>query len=410
MADPQQESKDAALASRESAEDRMAASNDAPAREAEAAAPHDSSTTRPRSAPPLPCPDAGALASMERQRVLRVLDAAANRASEGLRVAEDYVRFVLDDPFLTEELKRLRHDLAEALSRVPMSARLSARETLGDVGTCIALPAERRRRSAAHVLTANLTRSQEALRSLEEFGKTVDGDMAARLERLRYRCYTLQRAAETTRASLERMEGARLYVLLDGRASTQEFETLARAIVVAGADAVQLRDKSLDDRRLLERARTLRKIAAPGKTLFLVNDRPDLAVLARADGVHLGQEELTVKDARAIVGPDALVGVSTHTIEQARQAVLDGANYLGVGPVFPSATKRFEQFPGLPLLRVVAGEIRLPAFAIGGIRLENLGEVLEAGFRRVAVSGAITSRDSPASAVRSLLGAMHYVH
>ena len=167
-------------------------------------------------APPLPCPDAGALASMERQRVLRVLDAAANRASEGLRVAEDYVRFVLDDPFLTEELKRLRHDLAEALSRVPMSARLSARETLGDVGTCIALPAERRRRSAAHVLTANLTRSQEVLRSLEEFGKTVDGDMAARLERLRYRCYTLQRAAETTRASLERMEGARLYVLLDG--------------------------------------------------------------------------------------------------------------------------------------------------------------------------------------------------
>ena len=105
------------------------------------------------------------------------------------------------------------------------------------------------------------------------------------------------------------------------------------------------------------------------------------------------------------------MGVSTYTIEQARwQAVLDGANYLGVGPVFPSATKRFEQFPGLPLLRVVAGEIRLPAFAIGGIRLENLGEVLEAGFRRVAVSGAITSRDSPASAVRSLLGAMHYVH
>ena len=80
-----------------------------------------------------------------------------------------------------------------------------------------------------------------------------------------------------------------------------------------------------------------------------MNDRPDLAVLARADGVHVGQEELSVKDARSIVGPDMLVGVSTHSIEQARQAVLDGASYLGVGPTFPSGTKRFEQFPGVEL-------------------------------------------------------------
>jgi thiamine-phosphate pyrophosphorylase len=136
---------------------------------------------------------------------------------------------------------------------------------------------------------------------------------------------------------------------------------------------------------------------------MIVNDRPDLAVLAQADGVHVGQEELSVKDARSIVGPDMLVGVSTHSIEQARQAVLDGANYIGVGPTFPSGTKRFEQFPGVELLRLVAAEIRLPAFAIGGIDRQNVAEVLAAGFTRIAVSGAVTAAADPVQAAKELL-------
>jgi thiamine-phosphate pyrophosphorylase len=94
-------------------------------------------------------------------------------------------------------------------------------------------------------------------------------------------------------------------------------------------------------------------------------------VLCRADGVHVGQEELTIRDVRQIVGPEMLVGVSTHSIEQARQAVLDGASYLGCGPTFPSETKHFDHFPGLDFLRQVAAEISLPAFAIGGITLEH---------------------------------------
>jgi thiamine-phosphate pyrophosphorylase len=131
-----------------------------------------------------------------------------------------------------------------------------------------------------------------------------------------------------------------------------------------------------------------------------------LAVLARADGVHVGQEELTVKDVRAMVGPDALVGVSTHSIEQARQAVLDGASYIGVGPTFPSGTKHFDEFPGPGLLRAVAAEIRLPAFAVGGITRDNLPDVLSAGFCRIAVGGAVTAASDPAAAARELLAAL----
>jgi len=337
------------------------------------------------------------LARREQVRVLRVVDAAANRAREGLRVAEDYVRFVLDDRHLTDRAKRLRHELTATLGRIAVSGRLAARETRADVGTRLATPSERRRESTAAVLAANFTRLQEALRSLEEFGKLLDPDLAAALEQLRYRTYT-----EITRTSLERLGRARLYVLIDGRSSPDTFAALARSLVDAGVDAIQLRDKQLDDRRLLERARLLREATCSSDTLFIMNDRPDLAALAGADGVHVGQEEVPVKEARSIVGPEALIGVSTHSIEQARHAVLDGANYLGAGPTFPSGTKRFERFPGLDFLRAVAAEIRLPAFAIGGIDRRNLPQVLATGIGRVAVSGAVAAASDPAAAAGEL--------
>jgi thiamine-phosphate pyrophosphorylase len=384
-----------------------------------------------------PAADAGAPVVTRQIATLRVLDTAGNRAREGLRVVEDYVRFVLDDRYLTQLCKQLRHDLTDALGRVPAEQRLAARETQADVGTGLSTAAEQHRTDAAEVLAANFARLQEAVRSLEEFGKLFDPILAAVFKQLRYRTYTLQRAVDITRGSIARLAEARLYVLIDGRPSIEEFERLARGLIGVGVHVLQLRDKQLGDRELLERARLLRSLIEnvaqppsavqktdtagggratssstagggratyePRRTLMIVNDRPDLAVLAQADGVHMGQEELSVKDARSIVGPDMLVGVSTHSIEQARQAVIDGANYIGVGPTFPSGTKRFEQFPGVELLRRVAAEIRLPAFAIGGIDRQNLAEVLAAGFTRIAVSGAVTAASDAAEAARNLL-------
>ena len=131
--------------------------------------------------------------------------------------------------------------------------------------------------------------------------------------------------------------------------------------------------------------------------------RPDLAVLATADGVHVGQDELPVADVRKIVGPELLVGVSTHNVQQAGEAVRDQASYIGVGPTFPSQTKQFADFPGLQLLKQVAGQIKIPAFAIGGITLRRLEEVLAMGIDRVAVGSAITADDHPADAARKFV-------
>ena len=421
--------------------------------EGDSAAAVHSTTTCPPSAYGDPLPRG------ERTMLLRIIDAAANRAREAMRVLEDDARFARDDRNRTGEFKYLRHALAAELARFSAAELLAARDTPADVGTQLTAAAERRRGDLAGVRTANFKRLQESLRSLEEFGKTFDAEFGAAMKQLRYRAYTLEQAAavevtrfesggpgarpslgrsltgEGARASLGRSltgegarpslgrsltgEGARrslrlaqakLYVLVDGRATLAEFDALVRTLIAAGVDVLQLRDKRLNDRQLLERARRLAELTAPTNTLSIVNDRADLAALAGADGVHVGQEELSVAEAREIVGPAALVGVSTHSLAQARQAVCDGADYIGVGPTFASTTKQFdaERLTGLELLREVAAEIRLPAFAIGGIGRVNLHETLAAGCSRVAVSGAVLSAADPAAAaaeLRNLLGA-----
>jgi thiamine-phosphate pyrophosphorylase len=337
---------------------------------------------------------------------LRILDAAANRAGEGLRVVEDYARFVLDDRHLTQLLKSLRHDLTETLARLAPRERHGARETQADVGTSVSTTSERARDSLWEVVAASFKRTEQALRSLEEYGKLSSPSMADDLQQLRYRLYTLERAVDITRTARERLAGVRLYVLVDGGRSPEVFTELVEQLIEAGAGVIQLRDKSLADRELLNRARRLRRLTAGSETLFIMNDRPDIARLSRADGVHVGQEELTVKDVRAIVGPEPLVGLSTHSIEQARAAALEGADYIGVGPTFPSTTKAFTTYAGLGLARQVAAEITLPAFAIGGVSPENVGQIRAAGLERVVVGAAITAAADPGAAVREMLQAL----
>jgi thiamine-phosphate pyrophosphorylase len=331
---------------------------------------------------------------------LRILDASANRCREGLRVIEDFVRFVLDDRHLTTLLKQLRHDLTASLSSLPSEQLLASRETQHDVGSTVTTAAEGQRPDAIAVVAASFKRVEESLRSLEEYGKIIDPSLGAKFESLRYRVYTLERAVHTTQDACHRLASSRLYVLLDGRGSETAFAQMAQTLIDAHVDVIQLRDKSLNDRTLLALGRTLRALTGDTQTLFIMNDRPDLAVLCEADGVHVGQGELSVHDVRHIVGPSMLVGVSTHSIEQARQAVLDGASYIGVGPVFPSMTKTFDRLAGLDFVRAVAAEITLPAFAIGGVTSSNLDDILAAGLSRIAVSGAILNSQDPAATCR----------
>jgi thiamine-phosphate pyrophosphorylase len=339
----------------------------------------------------------------ERIETARILDASANRAREALRVIEDYCRFALDDRFLSEQAKQLRHDLAEILTSLPPTLLLEARDTLGDVGTTLSTTREYQRSRLAEVVRANLSRLQEALRSLEEYGKLHSPRLGQGFEQVRYRCYTLERAVVLGTQARQRLADARLYVLVSGAACTAALDWTIQEAAAGGAQVIQLREKNLNDRELLERARKVRAWTRKAGVLFIMNDRPDIARLAEADGVHVGQEELPIKEVRRVLGPDALIGVSTHTIEQVRHAILEGASYLGVGPTFASSTKHFNGLPGLDFVRAAAGETSLPAFVIGGINQNTLPAAVAAGARRVAVSEVICRADDPRAVAAELL-------
>jgi thiamine-phosphate pyrophosphorylase len=348
----------------------------------------------------------------------RVLDACMNRAREGLRVLEDYARFVCDNASVVERLKTLRHRLADSErqlavqsgSIVSSSTSLNARDVAADVGTQLTAEQELCRSSLDEIVHANARRVQESLRSLEEFGKLVSSAFAQEMKQLRYESYQIHQlmltdsgthpAARSSRK--QRLERSRVCVLVTESGCRRPWKDVVNACLDGGADLIQLREKQLDDSELLERAGwTAEKCRASG-ALGIVNDRADIALLSGADGVHLGQDDLSVPQVRSLIGSDVLIGLSTHCFDDIRSAQELDADYLGVGPVYPSKTKDFDSWPGLELLQD-ATNCALPWFAIGGIMQSNIADVVAAGCRRVAVSAAVIAEDKPDKTVAQLI-------
>ncbi len=181
----------------------------------------------------------------------------------------------------------------------------------------------------------------------------------------------------------------RLYVLISSKIATRSVKETAKLVINGGADAIQLREKTIPDSDFLSLAGEVRDLTSKRGTLFIVNDRVNVARELNADGVHLGQQDMSVSEARDIIGKEKIIGVSTHNIIQARQALKDGADYIAIGPVYATSTKDYEPSVGLKVVQEVSREINIPIFAIGAIALENLDDVIKAGASRVAVCSAI---------------------
>lgn len=198
-----------------------------------------------------------------------------------------------------------------------------------------------------------------------------------------------------------------LYVILDRAAARgRALDGVLEGAIAAGCRMVQLREKEWPSGTLLPLAqRLLARCRAAGVT-FIVNDRLDLALALEADGVHLGQDDLPPRLARPLLRPGMLLGVSTHSAEQARAAQAAAADYVAVGSIFPTATKTGFELVGPGLLRELRGEIRLPLIAIGGITAANVGEAIRAGADGVAVISAVCGAPDPQDASRRLLDAI----
>jgi thiamine-phosphate pyrophosphorylase len=205
--------------------------------------------------------------------------------------------------------------------------------------------------------------------------------------------------AERRREWLRR---ARLYLVCDARPGGRDPEDLLRAALQAGVDIVQLREKEADDGEIVRAGRVFRRLCDAYDALFIVNDRPELAIACAADGVHVGQNDPAPAEVRRMVGSDALIGVSTHSPEQVDAA--SGVDYFCVGPVHATPTKPEYEPVGLDLVRYAAAHAAVPFFAIGGIDPTNIGEVVRAGAERVAVVRAIRDAPEPGAAARALRG------
>jgi thiamine-phosphate pyrophosphorylase len=201
-----------------------------------------------------------------------------------------------------------------------------------------------------------------------------------------------------------RLERARLYLVLEARPRGEDPSALLDAALRGGVDVVQLRDKDLSADELARAAAPFRRACDAHDALFVLNDRPDLVDACGADGVHVGQADTSVREARAAVGPDRIVGLSIET--EAQLDAIDGADYLGVGAVFATPTKTESVAGGLELVRATAARVAVPWFAIGGIELANVAEVVAAGAPGVAVVRAIRDADDPEAAARSLRAAL----
>ena len=338
----------------------------------------------------------------------RILDANANRAMEALRTIEEVVRFAIEDQQLSAAWKAVRHRLASTLARFPAGWLIANRSTATDVGTANETASEYSRSGLGAIAFAAASRLGESLRVLEECSKAVDPTIAREVEQIRYVTYDL--AANVALRMPESVRQWRVCVLVTERLCSLPWRDVVRAAVDNGAEAIQVREKELDGGAFADRVAWVVSVARPAGVQVIVNDRPDIALVAGADGVHVGQTDLAPSRVRQLCGRRLVIGMSTHNASEAERAMAEGADYCGVGAMFPTSVKpSADPSPGRGGLAWLTEYLtrfgRVPHLAIGGITPERIAPLIEAGCRGVAVSSCVCASPTPGPVVRSLLTA-----
>jgi thiamine-phosphate pyrophosphorylase len=339
----------------------------------------------------------------------RVIDANLNRAGEGLHLLEDVARLMLNDGGLTQQLRTMRHELLRG-DRAFNQQLVQSRDSEGDVGGDIEAPGEAKERELPITVVANSRRVQESLRTLEELAKIPDATPKLdpqKFKQARFALYTIERKMLSRLLRQDkagRLSGLYAVVDSDSIGGHRHIE-VAEELIRGGARVIQFRDKSRDKSERLSITQGLRDLCAQNDVLFIVNDYIGLALATDADGLHLGQKDLPVSLARRILAIDQLIGCSVTTVEQAKAAEADGADYIAVGSIYPTSSKEGAVVVGLKGLRQIKQAVNLPVVAIGGINKDNVAEVLAAGADAVAVISAILKAKEVAEATRQIIAA-----
>ena len=326
--------------------------------------------------------------------VLRIIDANINRCAEGIRVVEEIVRFVVEDEELTRSVKELRHRI-RALSGLFSADTTRFRDSAGDVGSRFSTASEEKRESLAGTARANFFRVEEGLRVIEEFGKLINPDGARSAKGLRFRVYELEKAFMAGGpADRPFPELPFLYTFIDRSiVAENEVAGVAAALIEGGSGMIQYRAKDIPVSAMRSDLAVAVPLAEKAGIPLIVNDLPELAAETGAGGVHLGLSDSDPSEARAMLGPARIIGLSVRSPADIAAAPIDLLDYVAVGAVFATSTKDDAFVAGLDAVASARRSTGIPIVAIGGIGPENARSVLDAGADGLAVISAVLSGD-----------------
>ncbi|MCX7842508.1 MAG: thiamine phosphate synthase [Clostridia bacterium] len=340
-------------------------------------------------------------------KLYRIIDANVNRAAEGLRVLEDLARFGLNEKSMSAKLKVLRHDIRKGLME-ELPACLEQRDSKNDVGHAVSKELRvDEKGSMIELVTANFKRLQEALRSIEETLKLMNRrELSKKYEAYRFEAYNLEKEYFLLNCRYSKMKklDTDLYCITaeefsKGRSNLE----VVKAMLNAGIKVIQYREKDKKQLAKYKECVVLREMTRAAGAAFIINDDIHIAMLVDADGVHIGQDDLPIEKVRELVGDKMIIGLSTHSPEQAQDALKRGADYIGVGPIFKTNTKKDVCDPvGLEYLEYAAKNVPIPFVAIGGIKEHNMLEVSARGAKCMAMVTEIVGAEDIEGKIASI--------
>ena len=324
-------------------------------------------------------------------RIAQIIDANLDRAREGLRVLEDWARFALGRKDLVMSFKNFR----QTLGKHHLKIYKDSRNFIADKCAGLSHPEQFKRNNVSSIICSNSARVQEALRVIEEFTRDHNQNLCKISSEIRYEIYNLEIVLLEAHSNylLRKVlkENDLYFITLD---TDNLFEKI-KNILEGGVKIVQLRCKQGKDSDNIKFAIKVKELCNEFGALFLINDRVDIALACKADGVHLGKDDMDIKSARSILGFSKIIGVSANNELDIKKAIQDGCDYLGIGPVFATTTKKDKHPLGIDTLKSLTKDISIPWFAIGGIKEENISLLKENNICKVAIITDLINSKKP---------------
>ena len=324
-------------------------------------------------------------------RVSQIIDANLDRAREGLRVLEDWARFGLGKEDFVIKIKNFRHILGKNHLKIYKESR----NFIEDKCKGLSHKEQLNKKFPQKIISSNSARVQEALRVIEEFSKDHNYNLSKIASKIRYEIYTLEidlLNLSIRKNAVEIIKENNLYAITDQKENLLE---KIENILNGGVKIIQYRFKEGKDNDHFQEAIKIKKLCEKYNSLFIVNDRIDIALATNADGLHLGQDDMDLKTARRLLGCEKIIGISANNEKDISNAIEEGCDYIGIGPVFKTSTKKDKQPLGLEKIKILTKDLKIPWFAIGGINKKNISNLKRNGFKKVAIVSELMNSENP---------------